>query len=203
MSDIFRFISEPLISIASTGSGCLILKIRQQSGPDFRSEPLCTAARRLPSGLDDIVLIVCFQLHSPVQILFDVKSVFLVVIGCVLVVGMLRDVVLVRKERSDAPELQDALAAVHDSQFIPAHQLPSILSSDEFRFGQKKYPLHSKPRFQTREYVVIKILTNRNLSESKIAFIAKALRYQSTLVLSSICNLYIQDLFSPIQFASF
>ena len=51
----------------------------------------------------------------------------------------------------------------NDCQLVSCHQLPSILSSDEFRFGQKKYPLHSKPRFQTRGYVVIKILTNWKL----------------------------------------
>jgi len=88
------------------------------------------------SSPDDIVFIVCFQLHSPVQIFLDVEGVFLVIIGCVLIVGMPGDIVLVRQERSDAPKLQDAFIAVHDSQLIPAHQLPSILSSDEFRFGQ-------------------------------------------------------------------
>ena len=146
MSDASRSISEPLISIASTGSGCLILKIRQQSGPDFQSEPLCTAARRLPSGLYNIVLIICFQPHAPVQILPDVKGVFLVVIRRVLVIGVLGDIVFVRQERPDASELQDALASIHDSQLVPAHQLFATMSSGKFKKGQalsKKVVFHS------------------------------------------------------------
>ena len=168
-----------------------------------RIAPLCNGSPQAALGLHHIKDLILLQLHTPVQVFLDVEGVFLIIVSCVLEVRVLGQVILIREERPHTPKLQDTLASVHDGQLIPAHQFPSILSSDEFRFGQKKYPLHSKPRFQTREYVVIKILTNRNLSESKIAFIAKALRYQSTLVLSSICNLYIQDLFSPIQFASF
>jgi hypothetical protein len=47
---------------------------------------------------------------------------------------MLGQVIFIREERPDAPELQDTLASVHDCQFIPAHQLTATLSSDEFRF---------------------------------------------------------------------
>lgn len=46
---------------------------------------------------------------------------------------MLGDIVLVRKEWSDASELQDALAAVHDSQLIPTHQLLSVILLEYFR----------------------------------------------------------------------
>ena len=55
--------------------------------------------------------------------LFDVKGVLLIEIGRVLVVWVLGDIVLIRQKRPDAPELQDAFAAVHDSQLVPAHQL--------------------------------------------------------------------------------
>ena len=155
------------------------------------------------SCLDNGIFLIAVQLQFPVQKLLHIKRVPVICVRSEIVVRMLCDIVFVRQKRPYTPQLQDTFSTIHDCQFVPGHQLPSILSSDEFRFGQKKYPLHSKPRFQTREYVVIKILTNGNLSESKIAFIAKALRYQSTLVLSSICNLYIQDLFFPIQSASF
>ena len=41
---------------------------------------------------------------------------------------MLGDIVLVRQERPDASELQDALASIHDSQLIAAHQFfPKLL----------------------------------------------------------------------------
>lgn len=46
---------------------------------------------------------------------------------------MLCDVVFVRKKRTDATQLEDALAAVHNGQLILAHQLFATLSSDEFK----------------------------------------------------------------------
>ncbi len=46
------------------------------------------------------------------------KSVAGVIVGQVLVVRMLCDVVLVRKEGPDAAKLEDALAAVEDGQLI-------------------------------------------------------------------------------------
>ena len=45
-------------------------------------------------------------------------------------------------KRPDTPKLQDTLAAVHDGQLIPAHQLFATMSSDEFKKGQKISPLH-------------------------------------------------------------
>ena len=107
-----------------------------------RIPPLCNGSPQAALSLHHIKDLILFQLHPPVQVFLDVKSVFLVVIGRVLVVRMLGDVVLVRKERSDATELKDALAAVHDSQLIPAHQLFATMSSDEFKKGQKISPLH-------------------------------------------------------------
>lgn len=55
--------------------------------------------------------------------LFNVKGVARVGIGQVFVVGMLCDVVLVREERTNASELKNALAAVHDGKLVLAHQL--------------------------------------------------------------------------------
>ena len=57
-----------------------------------------------------------------VEILLDVKHIFLVVVSCQLVVGVLGQVILVGQKGPDAAQLQDALAAVHDGQFIPAHE---------------------------------------------------------------------------------
>ena len=53
----------------------------------------------------------------------NVKGVFGVRIGCVFEIGVLGDVVLVREERTHTTQLEDALATVHDGQFILAHKL--------------------------------------------------------------------------------
>ena len=58
-----------------------------------------------------------------VQELLDIEGVLGVIIGGVLIVRVLGQVVFVRKERSDATKLQDALAAIQHRQFIPAHKL--------------------------------------------------------------------------------
>ena len=114
--------------------------------------------------IDHIILIISLQFYTMVQIFPDIKGITLIVIGSVFIVRMLCEIIFVGKERPHAPKLKHTFIPVKDCDFVVAHQFPSILSSDEFRFGQKKYPLHSKPRFQTRGYVVIKILTNWNLS---------------------------------------
>ena len=70
----------------------------------------------------------------------DVKGILGVRVGGVWVIGMLGDVVLVREERPHTTQLEDALATVHDGQFILAHKLFATMSSDEFKIG-KKIPL--------------------------------------------------------------
>ena len=70
---------------------------------------------------------------------FNVKSVLIVRVGSVLKIGVLGNVVLVRKERAHTAQLEDALAAVHDSQLILTHQLFATMSSDEFK-KDKHYP---------------------------------------------------------------
>ena len=54
-----------------------------------------------------------------------VKGVFLVIIRCVAVEGMLGEVIFVGQKRADAAKLQDALAAIQHGKLIHAHQLPS------------------------------------------------------------------------------
>ena len=67
-----------------------------------------------------------------------VQGVFLVKVGCIFVIGMLGDVVLVGQERANTPQLQDTLAAVHDCQLILAHQLFATMSSDELKKAIKE-----------------------------------------------------------------
>ena len=63
------------------------------------------------------------QFQPAVQKLLDVKEVSFVVVAGQLVVGVLGQVVLVREEGPDAAELQNALAAIHNGQLVPAHKL--------------------------------------------------------------------------------
>ncbi len=51
------------------------------------------------------------------------KAFFLSGIGSVLEIGVLGDVVLIRKERTHTAQLEDTLAAIHNSKLILAHQL--------------------------------------------------------------------------------
>jgi hypothetical protein len=64
---------------------------------------------------------------------FNVKSVLVIRIGSVLEIGVLGDVVLIRKEWPHTAQLEDTLAAVHNGKLILAHQLFATLSSDEFK----------------------------------------------------------------------
>ena len=52
-----------------------------------------------------------------------VKGVFLVIIRCVAVEGMLGEIIFVGQKRADAAKLQDALAAIQHGKLIHAHQL--------------------------------------------------------------------------------
>src|SRR5699024_4408557 len=64
---------------------------------------------------------------------FNVESVLRVRVGSVLKIGMLGDVVLIRKERPHTAQLEDALAAIHDGKLVLAHQLFATMSSDELK----------------------------------------------------------------------
>ena len=69
---------------------------------------------------------------------FNVKSVLFVCVGCVFEIGVLGDVVLIRKERTHTAQLEDTLAAIHNSKLILAHQLFATMSSDELKKLSKK-----------------------------------------------------------------
>ena len=74
---------------------------------------------------------------------FNVKSVLVACVGCVFEIGVLGDVVLIRKERTHTAQLEDTLAAIHNSKLILAHQLFATMSSDEL----KKWQPRSKNSF--------------------------------------------------------
>ena len=54
---------------------------------------------------------------------FNVKSVLVIRISSVLEIGVLGDVVLIRKEWPHTAQLEDTLAAIHDCKLILTHQL--------------------------------------------------------------------------------
>ena len=89
------------------------------SGQDKIKPPTGSGRRkRISVHHDELITGVdfCFS----VQILFNIEGVFGVVVGGQLVVGMLGQVVLVRKKWSDTTQLQNALAAVqHRQQLLP------------------------------------------------------------------------------------
>ena len=68
---------------------------------------------------------------------FNVKSVFLVEIGKVFVVRVLRYIVFVAEKGAHAAQLQNTFSSVHNCDFVLCHQLFSTMSSDEFKNGQK------------------------------------------------------------------
>ena len=91
-------------------------------------------------GVHHIVHVRRFEFEPAVKELLDVKEVLLVVVAGQFVVWVLGQVILVGQKRPDAPQLQDALATIHDSQLVPAHKFFATMSSDEFKMG-KKIPL--------------------------------------------------------------
>ena len=75
-----------------------------------------------------VVFLVGLELEAVGHILFDVEGVLRVGVGEVFVVGMLRYVVLVAQEGSQAAKLEYALAAVEGGEVVHAHQLaPELL----------------------------------------------------------------------------
>lgn len=72
------------------------------------------------------------------QVLLNVEGEFLIIIGGVFVVRVLGQIVLIRQEGTDASQLQDAFAAVHNSQFITTHELFATMSSDELKKAIKE-----------------------------------------------------------------
>ena len=70
-----------------------------------------------------IVDLIGLEFQPSRQKRLNIKGVFGVRIGCVFEIGVLGDVVLIRKEGPHTAQLEDALAAVHDGQLVLAHQL--------------------------------------------------------------------------------
>ena len=66
-------------------------------------------------GVHHIVHVRRFEFEPVVKELLDVKEVLLVVISGQLVIGVLGQIILVRQKGPDAAQLQDTLAAVHNS----------------------------------------------------------------------------------------
>ena len=67
------------------------------------------------------------------QICLYIKGKLGIGICCVLVLGMLRQIVLLGVERTDALHLDDAAAGGHDGQLIHAHQFFATMSSGELK----------------------------------------------------------------------
>lgn len=77
---------------------------------------------------------------------FNVKSVFLVEVGKVFVVRVLRYIVLIAEKGAHAAQLQNTFSSVHNCDFVLCHQLFATMSSGKFKKGQalsKKAVFHS------------------------------------------------------------
>ncbi len=89
------------------------------SGPG-KIKPPTGSGRREQISVNHNKFIIGIDFFFSVQIFFNIEGVFGVVVGGQLVVGMLGQVVLVRKKWSDTTQLQNALAAVqHRQQLLP------------------------------------------------------------------------------------
>lgn len=89
------------------------------SGQD-KIKPPTGSGRRERISIHHDELITGVDFFFSVQIFFNIEGVFGVVVRGELVVGVLGQVVLVRKKRSDATQLQNALAAVQHRKLVPA-----------------------------------------------------------------------------------
>ena len=89
------------------------------SGQD-KIKPPTGSGRRERISVHHDKLITGVDFFFAVQIFFNIEGVFGVLVRGELVVGVLGQVVLVRKKRSDATQLQNALAAVQHRQLVPA-----------------------------------------------------------------------------------
>ena len=115
------------------------------SGQD-KIKPPTGSGRRERIGIHHDELITGVDFFFSVQIFFNIEGVLWVVVGGQLVIGVLGQVVLVRKKRSDTTQLQNALAAVQHCKLIPAHKFFATMSSGKFKKGQalsKKAVFHS------------------------------------------------------------
>ena len=89
------------------------------SGLD-KIKPPTGSGRRERISIHHDELITGVDFFFSVQIFFNIEGVFGVVVGGQLVVGMLGQIVFVRKKWSDTTQLQNALAAVQHRKLVPA-----------------------------------------------------------------------------------
>ena len=89
------------------------------SGPG-KIKPPTGSGRRERISINHNKFIIGIDFFFSVQIFFNVEGVFGVVVGGQLVVGMLGQIVFVRKKWSDTTQLQNALAAVQHRKLVPA-----------------------------------------------------------------------------------
>ena len=96
------------------------------SGPS-KIKPPTGSGRRERISVNHNKFIIGIDFFFSVQIFFNIEDVFGVIVRGQLVVGVLGQIVLVRKKRSDAAQLQDALAAVQHCKLVPAQQFVAHL----------------------------------------------------------------------------
>ena len=73
--------------------------------------------------VNHFVLITGLELQPMIEKRLDAERVFLISTGSELVVWMLGQIVFIRQEGTNASQLKDTFAAVHNSQFITTHEL--------------------------------------------------------------------------------
>ena len=83
-------------------------------------------------------LITCLELQPSTQKLFNVELISLIKVCCVLIIGVLRQIVLVRKKRSDTTQLQNTLASIQNRKLIYARKVFATMSSDELKKAIKE-----------------------------------------------------------------
>ena len=89
------------------------------SGQD-KIKPPTGSGRRERISINHNKFIIGIDFFFSVQIFFNIEGVFGVVVRGQLVVGVLGQIVLVRKKGAHTSQLQDALAAVQHSKLVPA-----------------------------------------------------------------------------------
>ena len=92
-----------------------------EESPLFSRRGLSSSGIHLSDCLvrrDHCIAVIRSERQLPGQELFDIESVLLVRIGSQEIVWVLCQIVFLRKERTDAAQLQDALAAVKHRQLV-------------------------------------------------------------------------------------
>ena len=107
------------------------LLLGMKKAPCFQNRgPSASSSIQLSDRLirrDHRVAVIRAERQLPGQELFDIESIFLVRIGSQEIVRVLRQIVFLRKERADAAQLQDALAAVKHRQLVNGQKIVAKL----------------------------------------------------------------------------